>query len=103
MKLANLRVGLSLILSLLSITNSATIIKITDLKDKNDFEKVVFKSNKAWLIVIYADWDQNKLLWEGIWESSRKEFEKEELELEMGRLDLVNKETGAPDMGFLKQ
>ena len=41
----------------------ANCIEIKVLKSKNEFEDVIFKSQKQWLVVVYADWDHNKQVW----------------------------------------
>jgi hypothetical protein len=78
-------------------------LSITNLKKKTDFEDIIFKSNKAWLVVVYANWDTNKDIWLNLWDFIKVDFAKDEIDIELGRFDVVDGETGVPDMGILKQ
>jgi len=78
-------------------------IEIKAIEKKSDFEDIIFKSDKEWLIVVYANWDHNQQIWKDLWEYVRLDFEKDEYDIEMGKFDVANEIDRVPNMDFLKK
>lgn len=92
---------ITLILSILS--SFSLSVSIVDLNGMTDIEEVLFKSQKEWLIVFYAPWDKNKEIWEDLWNYLKMDFEKDERDIVLGRVNIVNQETQVPDMNLISK
>ena len=91
------------LLSLINLIILSFAIEIKDLASKSDFEDVIFKSDKEWLVVIYAKWDRNQAIWKDLWEYVKLDFEKDEIDIEMARFDIANEHDKVPDMNLLRK
>ena len=86
---------------LLQITYS---IEIKILKIRSDFENILFKSEKECLVVVYASWDKkNTEIGLDLWEFLKVDYEKDGVDIEMAKFDVINEEDKAPNMNFVKK
>ena len=92
-----------LALSLINLIILTYAIEIRDIQRKSDFEDIIFKSDKEWLVIFYAKWDKNDDIWKDLWEYVKLDFEKDEIDIEMARFDVANEHDRVPDMTLLKK